>query len=119
MLSGEPFSSNSYLIMLSIHGFPGGGCQDRIQLIFMAVVTGLDTAPTLESHLYIKCGFFIFFLRALTLLGSRKKFFKDLPAVKAAVSSSLNTYFLLKYCLLTPIQLFVSSEAAFRHRGIL
>ena len=79
MLSGEPFSSNSYLIMLSIHGFPGGGCQDRIQLIFMAVVTGLDTAPTLESHLYIKCGFFIFFLRALTLLGSRKKFFKDLP----------------------------------------
>lgn len=62
--------------MLSIHGFPGGGCQDRTQLIFMAVVTGLDTAPTLESHLYIKCGFFIFFLRALTLLGSRKTFLR-------------------------------------------
>lgn len=76
MLSGEPFSSSSYLITLSIHGFPGGGCQDRIQLIFMAVVTGLDMASTLESDLYIKCGFFISFLRALTLLGSRKTFLR-------------------------------------------
>lgn len=76
MLSGEPFSSDSYLIMLSIHGLPGGECQDRIQLIFMAVVTGLNMAPTLEPHLYIKRGFFISFLRALTLLGSRKSFLR-------------------------------------------
>ena len=85
--------------------FPRWWVPDRIQLVFMAVVMTEHWTHSGVTFVH-QVWFFDFFPKSPYPAGQQKNFFKDLPAVKAAVFSSLNTYFLLKYWLLTPIQPF-------------